>query len=428
MFLSPTLLPAENPISNAHDEREAVETRSHRLRVSRTVILLGMTSLLTDLSAEMVSAILPLYLTVELKFTPLQFGAFDGLSQAVTAPVRIVGGVLTDRYRRYQEIASVGYGLSAVCKLGLLVAGSAWSLIMTFLFLDRVAKGIRTAPRDALLALSCAQQTRAEAFGVHRTFDTIGAMLGPFVAFSLLGLIPNGFDAVFVVSFCFAAVGTGIVTLLVKYQRSPYDQLPLNTRVSWRSIRELFQSPSFRALLAVCALLSCVTASDAFIYLALRHRADVSGQFFPLLYLGTALATLMLAMPVGRLADQFGRGCVFWVGYVLLGGVYGVLLLPTLGPIMVACCLALLGAYYAATDGVLMAMAGSFIPQPFLTSGLACLATVAVLMRFLSSVMFGSLWSWRGPEWAVGVFGIGLLIFLSLSLYIFTKSPELARG
>jgi MFS family permease len=422
------VLPAENQISNAHDEHDAVKTRTHRLRVSRTVILLGMTSLLTDLSAEMVSAILPLYLTVELKFTPLQFGAIDGLSQAVTAPVRIVGGVLTDRYRRYQEIASVGYGLSAVCKLGLLVAGSAWSLIMTFLFLDRVAKGIRTAPRDALIALSSAQQMRAEAFGVHRTFDTIGAMLGPFVAFSLLGLIPNGFDAVFVVSFCFAAIGTGIVTLLVKYQRSPYDQLSLNTIVSWRSIRELFQSPSFRALLAVCALLSGVTASDAFIYLALRHRADISGQFFPLLYLGTALATLLLAMPVGRLADQFGRGWVFLAGYVLLGGVYGVLLLPTLGPIIVACCLALLGAYYAATDGVLVAMAGKLIPQQFLTSGLACLATVAVLMRFLSSVMFGSLWSWRGPEGAVGVFGIGLLIFLSLSLYIFAKSPELVRG
>jgi ABC-type multidrug transport system permease subunit len=75
-----------------------------------------------------------------------------------------------------------------------------------------------------------------------------------------------------------------------------------------------------------------------------------------------------------------------------------------------------------------MAMAGNLIPQQFLTSGLACLATVTVLMRFLSSVMFGSLWSWRGPEWAVGFFGIGLLIFLSLSLYIFTKSPELARG
>ena len=428
MSLAPTLLAPENQISTIHDEREAAETRSRQLRVSRTVILLGMTSLLTDLSAEMVSAILPLYLTVELKLTSLQFGVFEGLYQAVSAPVRIVGGVLTDRYRRYQEVASFGYGLSAICKLGLLIAGGAWSLIMTFLFLDRAAKGIRTAPRDALIALSSTQQTRAEAFGVHRTFDTIGAMLGPFVAFSLLGLIPHGFDAVFVVSFCFAVIGTGIVTFLVKCQHSPCDQPPLNTIVSWRSIRELFQSSSFRALLAVCALLSCVTVSDAFIYLVLRHHVDISGQSFPLLYLGTALATLLLAMPVGRLADRLGRGRVFWVGYVLLAVVYGILLLPTLGPIMVVCCLAMLGAYYAATDGVLMAMAGSFIPQPFLTSGLACLMTVAVLMRFLSSVMFGSLWSWRGPEWAVGFFGIGLLIFLSVSLYIFAKSPELVRG
>lgn len=428
MSLSPTLLAAENRISNVYDERKSVETRSRWLRVSRTVILLGMTSLLTDLSAEMVSAILPLYLTVELKFTAVQFGVFEGLYQAVTAPLRILGGVLTDRYRRYQEVASLGYGLSAICKLGFLAAGSAWSLILTFLFLDRAAKGIRTAPRDALIALNSTQQTRAEAFGVHRTFDTIGALLGPLIAFSLLGLIPHGFDAVFVVSFCFAVVGTGIVTFLVKYQHSPCDQLPINTIASWQSIRELLQSHAFRALLAVCALLSCVTVSDAFIYLVLRHHADISGRYFPLLYLGTALTTLLLAMPVGRLADRLGRGRIFWVGYILLGGVYGFLLLPTLGPIMVACCLALLGTYYAATDGVLMAMAGNLIPQQFLTSGLACLATVAVLMRFLSSVLFGALWSWRGPEWAVGFFGIGLLIFLSLSLYIFVKSPELMRG
>jgi MFS family permease len=428
MSLSPTLSATEKQISDVHDEREAVEERSRRLPVSRTVVLLGLTSLLTDLSAEMVSAILPLYLTVELRLTALQFGVFEGLYQALTAPVRIVGGVLTDRCRRYQEVASFGYGLSAICKLGLFVAGGAWGLIITFLFLDRMAKGIRTAPRDALIALSSTRQTRAEALGVHRTFDTIGAMLGPFVAFSLLGLIPHGFDAVFVVSFCFAAVGAGIVTLLVKSQHSPRDQSPMSTRVSWHSIRELFQADAFRTLLAVCALLSCVTVSDAFIYLALRHRADISGQLFPLLYLGTASVTLLLTMPVGRLADQFGRGRVFWGGYVLLGGVYGVLLLPALGPVIVACGLVLLGAYYAATDGVLMAIVGNIIPQQFLTSGLACLATVAAFMRFLSSIMFGSLWGWGGPEWAVSIFGIGLLTFLSLSLYIFAKSPELMRG
>ena len=428
MPLTPMLLATENQISSIRNEHEVAETRSYRPGVSRIVILLGMTSLLTDLSAEMVSAILPLYLTVELKFTSLQFGIFEGLYQAVSAPLRILGGVLTDRYRRYQEVASLGYGLSAICKLGLLAAGSAWGLIVTFLFLDRAAKGIRTAPRDALIALSSTQQTRAEAFGVHRTFDTIGAMSGPLIAFSLLGLIPNGFDAVFVVSFCFAVIGTGIVTFLVKYQHSPCDQLPINTIVSRQSIRELFQSHAFRVLLTVYALLSCVTVSDAFIYLVLRHHTDISGQSFTLLYLGTALATLLLAMPVGRLADQYGRGRIFWVGYVLLGGVYGILLLPNLRPLMVVCCLAMLGAYYAATDGVVMAMAGNLIPQQFLTSGFACLATVAVLMRLLSSVLFGSLWSWRGPEWAVGVFGIGLLIFLSLSLYIFTKSPELMRG
>lgn len=427
MSLSPALLTAENRTSNVHDEREAVEAHSRRLRVSRNVFLLGMTSLFTDLSSEMISAVLPLYLTAELKFTPFQFGAFDGLYQAVTAPVRIVGGVLADRYRRYQEVASVGYGLSALCKLGLFAAGGVWRWIMIFLFLDRVAKGVRTAPRDALIVLSSAQQTRAEAFGVHRAFDTIGALLGPLVAFGLLGFIPSGFDVVFLVSFCLAVIGVGIVTLLVtnpdQFLHRHWNEL----RGEGHPIVELLWSRSFRVLLLLGILLSAATISDGFIYLTLQHRVHLGSYLFPLFSFGTALASCIWAIPMGRIADRFGRGRVYWGGHVLLGGAYGVLLLPSLGLMELIICLTLLGAYYAATDGVLAAIGGSIIPQQILTSGLALLTTATVLARFLSSLVFGSLWAWGGSQWAVAIFGASLLTALVLSLRTFAMQAESMR-
>lgn len=427
MSLATTPLSSENQVVNSPEERECVSTHSRWPRVSRNVVLLGITSLLTDLSSEMVSAVLPLYLTLELKLTPLQFGAFDGLYQAMTAPVRILGGVLADRYQRYKEIAALGYGLSALSKIGLWAAGNLWGLVTIFLFLDRLGKGGRTAPRDALLVLSSTQQSRAETFGIHRALDTLGALLGPLLAFILLGLIPSGFDVVFIVSFCFALIGVGVVTLLVENRRPLGRLAPQRMREEMLSSVELLRFPPVRILFCISILLSAMTVSDAFVYLTLQERAHLSSHLFPLLALGTALTNLILSVPMGKLADGVGRRRVFWGGYALLGGTYGVLLLPTFGPVALIIGLVLLGGYYAATDGVLMAMAGDILPQSLLTSGLALLTTVTVLMRFLSSIVFGSLWAWGGPEEAVKVFGLGLLASLAFSHWLFTRQPEFAR-
>ena len=122
--------------------------------VSRNVVLLGLTSLLTDVSSESLTAVLPLYFMLELRMTPLQFGLLDGLYQGASALVRVAGGLVADAGRRYKPVAFVGYALSAFCKLGLLLVGSAWAPIAALLMIDRLGKGVRTAPRDALITLS----------------------------------------------------------------------------------------------------------------------------------------------------------------------------------------------------------------------------------------------------------------------------------
>src|SRR5215471_17761561 len=180
--------------------------------VSRNVVYLGFTSLLTDISSEMVSTILPLYLVFFLKFTPLQFGMLDGLYQGGAALIRLVGAAAADRSYRYKEVAGLGYGLSALSKIGLLFgAAGGPGLVAASLFVDRTGKGIRTAPRDALISLSSEPRTLGASFAVHRTLDTCGAMIGPLVGFAVLALLPNGFDVLFVASLCFALIGLGVL-------------------------------------------------------------------------------------------------------------------------------------------------------------------------------------------------------------------------
>lgn len=389
------------------------------MRVSRTVLLLGATSLFTDISSEMVATILPLYLIYSQGLSPVQYGVVDGLYQGAAALVRIASGFLADRWRRYKEIAAAGYGLSAVCKVALIAVGGAWTAIGAIILLDRTGKGIRTAPRDALISLSSPREELGIAFGVHRALDTTGAMLGPLLAFGLLAIAPLGFDAVFVVSFCFALIGWAILALFVQNRRGGASDRPPSV---WAAARLLTQR-RFRTLVLVAAGLGLVTASDGFIYLAIQRDVEMDPSLFPLLFSATAVVYMALAAPVGRLADVVGRGRVFIAGYGLLLGVYALLLAPGLG-LMLLVALPLLGAYYAATDGVLMALAGAVVPAELQGSGLALVGTATGVARLLASVIFGAVWSVSSLQTALACFAGGLLAALALAAAALARAPE----
>jgi MFS family permease len=384
------------------------------------VFYLGLTSLFTDISSEMVSSVLPIYLVFALHRTPLQFGVIDGLYQGAAVVVRLASGVLADRWRRNREVAAAGYALSAAAKLGLLAAGNAWTLLAGILVLDRIGKGVRTAPRDALISLSSAPGRLASAFGVHRTFDTAGALLGPLVAFGILAVMADAYDVVFVSSFCLAAIGLAALLLFVE---NPQGAAPgsVTASVSLGAAVRLLRGYRFRALLIAGALLGLVTIGDSFLYLGLQRRLALDVSVFPLLYVATALVYLALAIPAGRLADRIGRGRVFLGGHALLLLAYLGLLLPAVGPGAAVLCLGLLGAYYAGTDGVLMAIASRFLPANLRTSGLALLTTATGVTRFLASVTFGALWSWASLETAVALFLAGLAAALVVA------SPAVVR-
>ncbi|WP_176735679.1 MFS transporter, partial [Actinacidiphila rubida] len=296
-----------------------------RSAVSATVLALGAVSLITDISSEMVTAVLPLYLVTGLGLSPLGFGLLDGVYNGFSALVRLVGGHLADRGGRHKPVAALGYGLSALCK-PLLLAVHTLPLIGAVLALDRTGKGLRTAPRDALISLSSPPETRGRAFGVHRAMDTTGALLGPLAAFLILRQAAEGYDAVFTVSFCVAALGV-VVLLLFVPSRSPELTGPAPAtaaeRPSLRAAVGLLGRRELRGLSLCAVVLGLATVSDSFVYLMLQRRLGVSDRWFALLPLGTAAAFLLLAVPLGRWADRVGRWRVFVGGHFALLAAYG---------------------------------------------------------------------------------------------------------
>ncbi|WP_058042798.1 MFS transporter [Streptomyces roseifaciens] len=394
-----------------------------RAAVPATVLALGTVSLVTDVSSEMVTAVLPLYLVAELGLSPLGFGFLDGIHNGVSALVRLVGGRFADRGPGgHKAVAAAGYGLSALCKPLLLVVHSV-PLIGAVLAADRTGKGLRTAPRDAMISLACAPDGRGRAFGVHRAMDTAGALLGPLTAFLILRAAAGGYDAVFTVSGCVAVLGVLVLLLFVpgraasRGHRTPAGKAPL---------RAVSRRPEVRRLTVCAALLGLTTVSDSFLYLTLQRRLDLSEAWFPLLPLGTATTFLLLAVPLGAVADRFGRRRLFLCGHLALLGAYAVLLVP-LGdsPVLLWPALALHGGFYAATDGVLAAATADAVPEAVRGSGLAVVQTGQAAARFVCSLAFGAAWTAWGDRTALAAAAAGLAVSAAVSALLLRPAEPL---
>lgn len=368
---------------------------------------LGFTSLLTDVSAEMVSSVLPAYLFLHLKLGPMLYGIIDGLYNGfAVALVSVAAGLLADRHRRHRLLALLGYLLSALCKPALLLAGGAWGWILVIIGVDRVGKGIRAAPRDAILSLYAPPGRLASAFALHRALDACGALIGPILALAILVVLPGGFDVVWIVSLGFAVLGLGTFALFV-----PQPELTTEapTAASSRSSSSV-DGRRFRTL-AICAfVLAVLTVSDGFIFIHLQQATNFGAGAFPLYYAALAGIYMVSSFPAGLLADRFGRTPVLFTGYALLAATYLLVLFAPLEAVIVQVAVVLLlGLYYACAEGVLMAMGSASLPVVRRTTGLAILAGVIGLGKAGSSAGFGWLMQVQGST-------VALLTFLFLLL------------
>ncbi|MFF3133206.1 MFS transporter [Streptomyces mirabilis] len=459
--------------TSAASAEGAVRPRAGRRRaaVAPTVLALGGVSLITDVSSEMVTAVLPLYLVTGLGLSPLGFGLLDGIYNGFSALVRLIGGHLADRGGgRHKWVAGFGYALSAACKPLLLLAHTL-TPIGLILAADRTGKGLRTAPRDALISLSSTPETRGRAFGVHRAMDTAGALFGPLVAFLILRATVDGYDAVFTVSFCVAVVGVLVLVLFVpnsvngartkpdpdgaRTKSGPDDartkSAPDGTRTksapdsarspatgtapqaisgdtaprpTLRAALALLARPDLRRVTLCALLLGLATVSDSFVYLLLQRRLGVPDRWFALLPLGTAAAFLLLAVPLGRLADRVGRWRVFLAGHGALLLAYALLLTSWHGTALPYAVLLLHGCFYAATDGVLMAVASESVPEELRSSGLALVQTGQALARFVCSLGFGAAWTAWGDRTALTASTVALALCALFTLTLRRPTPS----
>jgi MFS family permease len=426
----------------------AAARKTGRPFVARTVLLLGLTSLFTDISSEMVAAILPLYTVQVLGLNPLSYGVLNGIYQGGSAFTRLIFGFVADRMSRYREIAGLGYSLSAICKLGLL-ATTAFGGLAAVLFIDRVGKGIRTAPRDAMISLSSPQEELGTAFGVHRAMDTCGAMLGPLLGFALLALTPNEYHGIFLISFCFALIGVAILLLLVDDPARDPEAVeaaaaeaatlapaapaapapaeadePAGGRLTLRGAKGLLGDGPIGGLVVIAFLLGLATIGDGFLYLQLRERLDFADSLFPLLYVGTSSIFMVMAVPAGRLSDRIGRAKVFTFGYAILLALYVVLLSGASGDLLLPATLLGLGIFYASTDGVLAALGSAAVPEAVRGTGLAALGTATGLAQLGASIAFGALWYSTSAHTAFIFFAIGLAVALAATVVVLLAGPR----
>ncbi|MBZ4486912.1 MFS transporter [Microbacterium sp. cx-55] len=417
--------------------------------VSSTVITLGVVSMLTDISSESVSAVLPLYVTGMLGLSVIAFGLIDGLHQGVSAVVRIASGYTSDRIDRPKWVAFAGYAAAMVARIGLLFA-SGFAALSAVIVADRIGKGIRTAPRDVMITIASPPADLGRAFGVHRMLDNIGAALGPLIAFVILLVVPDGYAVVFTASLAFAVIGVLILGLIVPNLRSrgktdaalspdreasgaalsataaPVRNRLARDRPARARMTDVWRGP-MRRVLAVSGLLGILTIGDGFVYLVLQSRSDFAAQWFPLLYVGTNVAFLAFAIPFGRLADRIGRARVFVFGHLGLLAAYVVAVLAWDDAVATVLCLFFLGAFYAATDGVLAALAAQLTTPDNRGTGIAAAQTVVAVSRFLSAAGFGVLWFTVGPEVSLLIVAAALAVAIPLVLLLLRPFLSSAR-
>ena len=351
----------------------------------------------------------------------------------------VAAAYLADRGRRNRAVALVGYALSTVSRLGLILSTGLGLLMAIFsLSIDRLGKGIRTAPRDAIIASHSDATNMAASFGVHRALDAGGAFVGPLLGAGLLWLWPSDFDTLLLCSLVFGLLG--LLAFWLKVHEAPSTSQAVHhagtgatgvaTLLTGRAASRLIIScRPFLCAVLLAAVLSVFSISDGLLYLAIQKQSDMGLASVPLMFAATAAVFLVSAVSIGRLADRLGRVKTFMMGHVMLVALYSLIalgLVPSSSALVLTA--VVLGLHYAATDGVLVAVAATVLDPRVRTTGLATMATAIGLARIASSALFGACWQLEGQRDAIAIFAVGLGCCLGLAMLIAPRFRSWAQA
>lgn len=374
------------------------------------VIVLGIVSLLTDISTEMVYPLLPIFLTSTLGASPAVVGIIEGIAESLASLLKVFSGYWGDKTKKKKELAIVGYGSSFVGKITLILAGS-WGGVLLARVVDRLGKGIRTAPRDALIADSADAKARGHAFGLHRAMDTFGAAVGVGIAYLMLVSNAQDFKRIFLLSMIPAFLG--MVALFFVRQPRELKVSGKKLSFSWSQL-----DSKLKAFLILAFVFTLGNSSNQFLLL----RASGLGASAPLvvlLYLVYNLSYGVLSYPAGRFSDRIGRKRVLVAGYLVYALVYfafaRVTNLSTMWTLFIV-----YGIYIAFTEGVEKALLVDIAPTHLRGTVIGLHAALVGAALLPASFIAGFLWDLFGPA-APFYFGGGMGLLAALGLIVILK-------
>jgi len=383
-------------------------------RLPRTVWLLGLISLVNDSASDMIYPLVPLYLTSVLMAGPKALGLIEGIAEAVSSLLKLAAGVLADRSRRVKSWVVAGYAIAGIAR-PMIAFASSWFGVLVCRFADRIGKGLRSAPRDAMLVHSVASDQRGLAFGLHRAMDNAGAVVGPLAAAALLAL---GMPLRQVL---FAAIVPAVIVLLLTLaiKEPEIERSATPVRFSW-NMREF--PPRFRRYLVVLALFMLGNSSNMFLLLRAKELGLGEAQV-PMIWALVSLVAALLSTPLSGLSDRFDRRKMIiggWTIYAVLYLAFGLMPAATwlLWPMFAA-----YGVFLAATEGVEKALVADMVPRSLAGTAFGWYNLVVGVALLPASVLFGWLWSEASPL-AAFAFGSGCAFVAALLLRFWVGASE----
>ena len=379
------------------------------------VIMLGITSLLTDISSEMVYPLIAVYLTT-LGATPAIIGLIEGLAESTASLLKVFSGYFSDKIKKRKPFTIFGYSFSGLGKL-LLYLSTSWHLVLLARISDRFGKGVRTAPRDALIAESSSKTKKGKAFGLHRTMDSAGAVAGVLLAYFFMTVWHGSYKTVFLWSLVPAVLGVAFLFFVKESRKKDakkIKKISAKLKISFKDFKRL--NIKLRYFLMIAFLFTLGNSSNQFLFLRSKN-IGFSAATIILLYLAYNIVYTFASYPAGIISDKIGRKKILVAGYLFYGIVYlGFALASAKFTVWVL--FALYGLYSGLTDGIEKAFVSDVAPPEQKATMMGLHATIIGIGLFPASFVAGILWTQIGPAapfimgGITGILSAVLLLFL----------------
>lgn len=375
----------------------------------RNVFAAGLVSLFMDISSEMIYPILPIFLTTVLGVSKSTIGMIEGIAESTASILKIFSGWLSDRLGKRKLLMTIGYGVSVLSRPIMATAGN-WTDVLAARFVDRFGKGVRTAPRDAIIADSVENNNLGKAFGFHRSMDTLGAVIGPGIAFFVLAMFMNNFRLVFWLSVVPGIIAVILIIFFITEKQRDRKELAPLPKLTFKDF-----NGDFRRYILVITVFSIGNSSDAFLILR-AESLGIPKEFIPVVYLVFNLIYSMSSMPMGILADKIGTRKMVAFSFIFYSGIYAGLAFAT-GKLHIIALFILYGLFKGMSEGTQRAYLASIAPPERKATAFGIYNMAVGIALLPASIVAGALWDKIGPE-AAFLYGTvtGIIAFVLFNI------------